>query len=108
MLGSTHLQADGGLISQTVMQRYGIKRSEAKRLVREKRNVANPNSGFYHQLKVWEACKYDIRTFWYIDGVKQFKLEYQQWLKGLEEERKARRVQEEGESAGGVEEGAGS
>ena len=81
------------LFTQTVMQRYGISRSEAKRLVRAKRNVANPNSGFYHQLKVWEACKYDIRTIWYIDGVKQYKQEYQQWLKDHEEE-KRKRVEE--------------
>ena len=89
------------------MQRYGISRSEAKRLVREKRHVANPNSGFYRQLKVWEACKYDIRTVWYVDGVKQFKMEYQEWARGVEEERRRKKVEEEqpGEEAGIGEEG---
>ena len=82
------------------MQRYGISRSEAKRLVRAKRNVANPNSGFYEQLKVWEKCKYDIRTIWSINGVKQFKLEYQQWLTNEEEKRRERVREEETGSDG--------
>lgn len=67
-----------------VMQRYGIPRSAAKRLVRAKRNVANPNAGFYAQLKVWEACRYDIRTAWKVDGVRQLKVEYRAWLQGEE------------------------
>lgn len=90
------------------MQRYGIPRSTAKRLVRSKRNVANPNSGFYTQLKVWEACRYDIHTAWSIDGVKQFKMEYQSWLRDREEEKRKREAEarnEEEERAG--QEGAG-
>lgn len=82
------------------MQRYGISRSEAKRLVRAKRNVANPNAGFYHQLKVWEACRYDIRTVWSIDGVKQLKLEYQTWMGEREEERRKKQELENREGEG--------
>lgn len=109
------------------MQRYGIPRSAAKRLVRAKRNVANPNAGFYAQLKVWEACRYDIQTAWAIDGVRQLKVEYRVWLeeRGEEErreEQERRRAGEEQErrnvggdeaeederrGAGGEEEGGG-
>lgn len=73
------------LTSFSVMQRWGVSRSEAKRLVRAKRNVANPNHGFYDQLKVWDKCHHDIHTVWMIDGVKQLKLEYQQWKSEAEE-----------------------
>ena len=77
-----------GLTLLPVMQRWGISRSEAKRMVRAKRNVANPNRGFYDQLKIWDTCHHDIHTVWMIDGVKQFKLEYQQWKNEAEEEGK--------------------
>ena len=46
-------------------------------MVRNKRNVANPNSSFYTQLKVWEQCRYNIQASISIDGVKPYKLEYQ-------------------------------
>lgn len=59
------------------MQRWGLKRSEAKQMVKAKRNVASPNSGFYTQLKVWGTCKYDIRSAISINGTKPFKEEYQ-------------------------------
>jgi len=84
-----------------VMQRYGISRSEAKRLVRSKRNVANPNAGFYRQLKVWEACRYDIHTLWSVDGVRQLKMEYRAWLGDVEEEKRKR--ERESEARGGEE-----
>ena len=60
-----------------VMQRWGLSRSDAKLMVRNIRNVANPNHSFYTQLKVWEKCKYNIQASISIDGVKPFKLEYQ-------------------------------
>ena len=60
-----------------VMQRWGLSRSDAKLMVRNIRNVANPNSSFYTQLKVWEKCKYNIQASISINGVKPFKLEYQ-------------------------------
>ena len=59
------------------MQRWGLSRSDAKQMVRNKRNVATPNPSFYTQLKVWEQCKYNIQASISIDGVKPFKLEYQ-------------------------------
>lgn len=46
-------------------------------MVKSKRNVANPNSGFYTQLKVWGNCKYDIRSPISINGARPFKDEYQ-------------------------------
>jgi len=84
-----------------VMQRYGISRSTAKRLVRAKRNVANPNAGFYRQLKVWEACRYDIHTLWAIDGVRQLKMEYREWLGDVEEEKRKRERELEARGGGG-------
>jgi len=87
-----------------VMQRYGISRSEAKRLVRAKRNVANPNAGFYRQLKVWEACRYDIHTLWAIDGVRQLKTEYREWLGDVQEERRKRVAELDARGAEGEEE----
>ena len=60
-----------------VMQRHGLTRSDAKKMVRSKRNVANPNSGFYTQLRIWEECKYDIKAPISINGVKPYKKEYQ-------------------------------
>lgn len=65
-------------------------------MVRAKRHVANPNGGFYRQLKVWGECNHDIRTMWMIDGKRQFKLEYQHWLKE-EAEAKARTPQRDSE-----------
>ena len=59
------------------MQRYGLRRSEAKQLVKSHRNVANPNPGFYTQLKVWGNCKYDIRSPILINGARPFKDAYQ-------------------------------
>ena len=59
------------------MQRFGLRRSEAKQMVKSKRNVANPNPGFYTQLKVWGNCGYDIRSPTKINGVRPFKDEYQ-------------------------------
>lgn len=77
-------------------------------MVRAKRNVVNPNSGFYRQLKVWEACKYDIKTVWSIDGVRQFKPAYQEWLREHEELKRKRQEEREAESrenAGGSQSG---
>ena len=94
---------DADIRVTSVMQRWGISRSEAKRLVRAKRNVANPNQGFYQQLKVWDKCHHNIHTVWMIDGVKQFKLEYQQWKKEaeeIEEAEKAGKEQAEGNDGG--------
>lgn len=68
------------------MQRWGVSRSDAKNLVREKRNIVRPNRGFYTQLRVWEECQYDIHTKWTVDGVKQLKLPYQNWQNGLIED----------------------
>lgn len=59
------------------MQRWGLNRSDAKQMVRNKRNVANPNHSFYTQLKVWEQCKYNLQSPISVDGVKPYKLEYQ-------------------------------
>ncbi|KAL8651245.1 MAG: hypothetical protein Q9226_004787 [Calogaya cf. arnoldii] len=59
-----------------VMQRWALKRSDAKQMVKSKRNVANPNSAFYTQLKVWGNCDYDIRSGISINGVKPFKEKY--------------------------------
>ncbi|KAL8875209.1 MAG: hypothetical protein Q9198_006396, partial [Flavoplaca austrocitrina] len=59
-----------------VMQRWGLKRSDAKQMVKSKRNVANPNSAFYTQLKVWGNCDYNIRSVISINGVKPFKEAY--------------------------------
>lgn len=89
-----------------VMQRYGIPRSAAKRLVRSKRNVASPNAGFYAQLKVWEACGYDIRTEWAVDGVRQLKEAYRGWL-GEGEKKRGREIEGKGAEGGGVGEGMG-
>ena len=59
------------------MSRWGLKRSEAKQMIKGKRGVANPNSGFYTQLKIWGQCNYDIRSPIVVNGVKPFKDEYQ-------------------------------
>ena len=59
-----------------VMQRWGLKRLDAKQMVKSKRNVANPNSAFYNQLKVWGNCDYNIRSAISINGVKPFKEAY--------------------------------
>lgn len=61
------------------MQRFGIGRSAALQLVREKREVVNPNRGFYRQLKVWKECEYDVYSKIRIDGVRQLKEEYLKW-----------------------------
>lgn len=47
-----------------VMQRWGISRSDAKAMVRDKRSIVRPNRGFYTQLRIWEECEYDIHTKW--------------------------------------------
>ena len=61
----------------SVMQRYGLSRSEAKEMVKAKRHQANPNSGFYSQLKVWEKLKYDIRSNILVDGARPLKKDYE-------------------------------
>ncbi|KAL8881098.1 MAG: hypothetical protein Q9198_001631, partial [Flavoplaca austrocitrina] len=63
-----------------VMQRWGLKRSDAKQMVKSKRNVANPNPAFYTQLKVWGNCDYNIRSAISINGFKPFKETYALWL----------------------------
>ncbi|KAL8833676.1 MAG: hypothetical protein Q9176_007877 [Flavoplaca citrina] len=64
------------IVCAFVMQRWGLKRSDAKQMVKSKRNVANPNSAFYTQLKVWGNCDYNIRSAISINGVKPFKEAY--------------------------------
>lgn len=59
------------------MQRFALPRSDAKQLVKSKRNVANPNSAFYTQLRIWGQCHYDLRAAISINGVKPFKQPYQ-------------------------------
>ena len=63
--------------NRTVMQRFALPRSDAKQLVKSKRNVANPNSAFYTQLRIWGQCHYDLRAAISINGVKPFKQPYQ-------------------------------
>ena len=59
------------------MQRFALPRSDAKQLVKSKRNVANPNSAFYTQLRIWGQCHYDLRAAISINGEKPFKQPYQ-------------------------------
>ncbi|KAL8690627.1 MAG: hypothetical protein Q9218_003961, partial [Villophora microphyllina] len=73
------------IVCAYIMQRYGLSRSEAKEMVKAKRSVVGPNSGFYTQLKAWERCKYDIHSAILIDGVRVFKAEYNEWLAKFEE-----------------------
>ncbi|KAL8977785.1 MAG: hypothetical protein Q9205_006486 [Flavoplaca limonia] len=74
------------IVCAFVMQRWGLKRSDAKQMVKSKRNVANPNSAFYNQLKVWGNCDYNIRSAISINGVKLFKEAYALiWKKQLED-----------------------
>jgi len=82
----SHSSKEASSVTCQVMQRWGISRSDAKALVRDKRSIVRPNRGFYTQLRVWEECEYDIHTKWMIDGVKQFKLPYQQWQRGAVED----------------------
>ncbi|KAL8991838.1 MAG: hypothetical protein Q9169_007608 [Polycauliona sp. 2 TL-2023] len=64
------------IVCAFIMQRWGLKRSDAKQMVKSKRDVANPNPAFYNQLKIWGNCEYNIRSVISINGVNPLKEAY--------------------------------